>query len=96
MKVVSTLAHAGLLETVRGRSGGFRLGRAAQDITLGDIVRVTEPSLRPADCGSCVLSPGCGLTPVLSEAVEAFLDVLDERALADVAAATQSPRLLEG
>jgi len=95
MKVVNTLAHAGLLETIRGRGGGFRLGRAADEISLGDIVRITEPSLRPADCANCVLSPGCGLTPVLSEAVAAFLAVLDDRKLSDVASTTQSPRLSE-
>ena len=32
MKVVNQLAQAGLLATVRGRSGGFRLGRSAEEI----------------------------------------------------------------
>ena len=65
MKVVNVLGNAGLLETVRGRGGGFRLGRAAQDITLGEVVRLTEPHLQPADCGNCLLQAACGLTGLL-------------------------------
>lgn len=36
-KVVQQLAHAGLLETERGPSGGSRLARPASDITLLEI-----------------------------------------------------------
>ena len=42
MKVAYELGRHGFLETVRGRNGGLRLGRAANEIGLGDIVRVTE------------------------------------------------------
>ena len=88
MKVVSALAQAGYLETIRGRAGGFRLGKPAENIRIGEIVRFTEPSLQPADCAGCALREGCGLTPVLGDAVQAFLAVLDERTLADVASAS--------
>lgn len=40
MKIVADLAHAGLLETVRGRSGGVRLMRPAREIRVGDVVRL--------------------------------------------------------
>ena len=83
MKVVNQLANAGLLDTVRGRGGGFVLGRDARDIRLGDVIRLTEPDLQPADCGSCVLRDGCGLTPLLNAAMQAFLKVLDSQTLAD-------------
>lgn len=94
MKVVSRLAQAGLLTTVRGRSGGFRLGKPAEAITLGDIARITEPTLQPAECGTCVLSPNCGLTQMLNEAVIAFLTALDSHTLADAASRTVATRLL--
>lgn len=85
MKVVNVLARHGLLATVRGRGGGLMLGRPADEIRLGEVVRLTEPELQAADCASCVLLPGCGLKPVLGTAMAAFLKVLDETTLADVA-----------
>ena len=94
MKVVNELANAGLLATTRGRSGGFRLGRPAADITVGEVVRLTETDLRPADCDSCVLQSGCGLIPVLNGAARAFLAELDKITLAQAAATTRLPPAL--
>lgn len=96
MKVVSELAQAGYLETVRGRGGGFRLGRPADTITVGEIVRLTEPTLRPANCAECILQKGCGLTPILDGALQAFLTVLDHKTIAHVVEATTVPRLEPG
>lgn len=93
MKLVNELAGAGLLATVRGRGGGFALGRAASAISIGDVVRLTEPDLRPADCENCALAPRCGLTPMLGAAVRAFLAELDRHTLADAAARTALPFL---
>ena len=94
MKVVNELANAGLLATVRGRGGGFRLGRSAAAITIGEVVRLTEADLRPADCDSCALHSGCGLIPVLSGASQAFLAELDKTTLAQAAATTRLPPAL--
>jgi len=91
MKVVNELAGADLLATARGRGGGFTLGRPAEEITIGDVVRVTEPDLRPADCDSCVLNGQCGLKAVLNDAMRAFLAELDRRTLAEAAAGTVLP-----
>ncbi len=91
MKLVNQLAAGGLLATVRGRGGGFALGRPAEEITIGEVVRLTEPDLRPADCDTCALAAGCGLTPVLSGAVRAFLAELDRHTLAQTAAGTRTP-----
>ena len=91
MKVVNQLANAGLLQTVRGRGGGFRLERDPETITLGEVVRLTEPDLRPADCANCVLSNGCGLAPMLGSAMQAFLDELDRHTLADALRESRLP-----
>lgn len=85
MKVVNQLANAGLLATVRGRGGGFTLGRPAETITLGEVVRLTEPDLQPADCAGCALSYGCGMEPMLATAMAAFLATLDTHTLAEAA-----------
>lgn len=89
MKVVNQLAKAGLLATVRGRGGGFALGRPAEEITLGEIVRLTEPDISPADCAGCALRQGCGLEPMLGSAVAAFLAELDGKTLAEAARTTR-------
>ena len=60
-------------------------------ITVGEVVRLTEPSLQPADCASCVLRHGCGLIPVLDCALRAFMEVLDGRTLADALKETSLP-----
>lgn len=91
MKVVNELASAGLLATVRGRGGGFTLGRPASEITIGAVVRLTEPDLRPADCDSCALAAGCGLKSMLRDAVRAFLAELDQHTLETAAAGTRLP-----
>ena len=41
-KILQPLVEHGLVETVRGRNGGVRLARPAEQITLFDVVRVTE------------------------------------------------------
>jgi len=86
MKIVNQLAAMGLLATVRGRGGGFSLARDPASITLGEVVRLVEPTLQPADCDSCVLFRGCGLKPLLGDALDAFLSALDNKTLADAAA----------
>lgn len=91
MKVVNLLANAGYLATTRGRGGGFTLAKAPADITLGEVVRLTEPDLRPADCAGCAFRLGCGLTPMLGSALQAFLAELDRQTLADAVAASAAP-----
>ena len=85
MKIVQSLGHAGFVETVRGRHGGLRLARPADQIPLGGLVRHTEGNGRLVDCQGCVLTPGCSLPAIFVEATEAFLTVLDRYTLADIA-----------
>lgn len=89
-KVVHQLGLAGDIETVRGRNGGIRLARAATAITLGRVVRRTEPDMNIVPClgggDGCVIGDACVLQGVLAEAVAAFLAVLDRYTLADLIA----------
>ena len=100
MKVVHQLGLAGFIETIRGRGGGIRLAKNAADITVGEVVRRMEPDLALVACfranESCVISPACVLASVLSEALDAFLSVLDRYTLADlIDRPRQLSRLLE-
>ena len=84
MKVVHDLRKAGFVTAARGRSGGIRLARPPAEIVVGAVVRHTEEDFDLVDCGSCMLAPACGLTSVLSEAMRAFLKVLDGHTLDDL------------
>ncbi|WP_332455412.1 Rrf2 family transcriptional regulator [Granulibacter bethesdensis] len=84
MKVVQGLVSAGLVSSVRGRSGGLRLGRPADQITVGELVRHTEDGFHLVECANCAVRPGCQAPSILSEATKAFLAVLDRYTLADV------------
>jgi Rrf2 family nitric oxide-sensitive transcriptional repressor len=88
MKVVHQLGLAGIIETTRGRQGGMRLARPAEEINLGDVVRRMEPDPEIAPCfsgkGACIIQPCCLLQGALQEALKAFLAVLDGYTLADL------------
>src|SRR5205085_85266 len=56
-KVAQTLAEHGLVQTVRGRSGGVRLLGDPETISLGRVVRMTEPDFQMAPC----MEPGRGV-----------------------------------
>lgn len=81
-KVVHQLGLLGVVETVRGRNGGLKLGREPAQINIGQVVRSTEPDFFMAECfdrqkSSCVLNPSCALKGVLGSATAAYLKVLD-------------------
>ncbi len=88
-KVLKPIADNGYVESVRGRNGGIRLGRPADEITLLDIVRVTEDNFAMADCfdngmTNCPLVDACTLNSVWSEALAAFFAVLKSYTIADL------------
>lgn len=86
MKIVQKLGQRGYLHTLRGKNGGFRLGQAAGQIRIGQLVRDMENSLVLIDCDepACRLSSDCRLRPLLAEAMDAFLTVLDRYTLEDI------------
>ena len=49
-QLMGKLKRAGLVESTRGACGGYRLGRPAAEISVGDILRVLEGSLEAAQC----------------------------------------------
>mgnify|MGYP001479656575 CR=1 FL=1 len=91
-KVVQRLAHLDVIEATRGRGGGILLKKAPEDINVGYVFRVMEPSFTLVPCFSggdgCKISQCCGLQHILSKAKQAFLQTLDEYTVAD---AIESP-----
>ena len=100
-KILQPLVEAKLVETVRGRNGGVRLGRPAEQISLFDVVRVTEESFAMAECfendaTECPLVDSCSLNSALREALNAFFEVLGRHSIADLVAAKSDMRGLLG
>ena len=49
-QIITPLSRAGLVQSVRGAGGGYRLAQPACTCTAGEILRVTEGSLAPIAC----------------------------------------------
>lgn len=90
-QVIHLLAQKKFLRTVRGRSGGLTLGRAADRITVGEVFREFESVLPFTECSAgaenhCPLVSACRLKCVLEDALRAFYDQLDRVSVADLVA----------
>ena len=94
VKIVQRLAQFGFVDTVRGRGGGMRLARVPEEISVGAVLRVTEEDFDLVECfrpdNDCCIAPVCRLKGALKTALEAYLEVLDEWALADLAVNRQA------
>jgi Rrf2 family protein len=88
-KIVNLLARVGLIEACRGRNGGVRLARPASAIRIGDVVRATETPHVEIEAGGASRGRARrgGVNRILDDALGAFIDVLDQHTLADMAKA---------
>lgn len=76
--IMRSLVKAGLVESTRGKNGGYALTRSPEAYTLAEVLRVTELSLSATECtgGECPNAATCPTLPVwkaLDETVWAFL-----------------------
>lgn len=96
-KHMQALARAGVVESVRGAGGGYRLARAPRDISLWDIVEAIEggePAFRCVEIrqqGPCVSPQGdfrkpCEIHAAFARAENAWRIELKSVSLADMAA----------
>jgi Rrf2 family nitric oxide-sensitive transcriptional repressor len=87
MKIVQTLNQKGYIASTRGKNGGLSLALPPSAISVGVLIRDTE-SMPLVECfrqdNTCVITPACRLKPILKEALDAFLAVLDSYTLADL------------
>lgn len=100
-KVVHHLGRINLIETKRGRGGGFTLAQKPEDISIGYVVRHMEEDFFLVECfnhenNNCILTPVCKLPRVLNEALEAYFQVLDEYTIAHITKDQQAYQQLLG
>ncbi len=80
-QIVPLLVKDGLLQSIRGNSGGYRLTKDPEDCTAGEILRAAEGSLAPIAClegeNDCPRSLSCGTLPFwsgLGRVIDAYVD----------------------
>ena len=90
--ILSQMRRAGLVETMRGREGGYWLARPPGDISYGDIVRLTRGSLGLLPCASrlayrkcenCITEEQCRLRRAMLMVRDETARILDHLTLAD-------------
>lgn len=87
--IVSNLSKAGMLESQRGKSGGYRLNKPANAYRVGDIVRTAEGGLSPVSCleetkGGCERAGECLMFPMWQQLERIVGDYLDSVSLEDL------------
>ncbi len=91
-QILLALKNAGILHSKMGVGGGYYLARPANQITLGQIVRILDGPIAPVKCVSqmayepcgCPDENSCGLRMVMFDVRAAISKVLDKTTLADV------------
>ena len=92
-QVLLTLNKAGIVQSLRGKAGGYALRSAPAALTLGDIIRAVDGPLAPLPCASPnapVKCPGCPsfehcwLRTMMIEVGETVNAALDQLTLAEI------------
>ena len=93
---MQSLKVEGLVTSVRGKFGGYRLAKPARAITIGQVVRHIDGPLAPIGCVSqtaympctCPDETHCGLRMLMLDVRNAIANILDRYTLADVVEVT--------
>jgi Rrf2 family protein len=89
IKIFQQLSKKGLVKSVRGSKGGYILAKAANQITLRDIIEGVEGPVYLNRClirkMGCDRSDKCPLHPVWRKAQECLMGVLEEHTLVELA-----------
>jgi Rrf2 family protein len=91
--ILLELRHRGLVDSKKGRKGGYFLALPPESVTIGSIVRIIDGPLAPLPCASetayrkceeCVEERLCGTRMVMKDVRNAIAAILDHTTLADV------------
>lgn len=91
-KLLNLMRQGGLVESIRGRNGGFVLGRAADEISVADVLRVFSGDIFDSETcqrfrgseSDCVHSTACSLRPVWTMLSDMISRTLERLTLADL------------
>lgn len=91
-QILLDMKKAGILESRRGKSGGYVMLRPADTISFGEVLRIFEGPLAPLPCLSrqsyrrcedCVSEARCEIRREFARAYDASRQILDSRTIFD-------------
>lgn len=88
--ILGELRNAGFVQSRKGKDGGYRLARPADDIKIGHVIRVLDGPLAPLPCASRTQyqpcedcdEATCTVRHMMLAVRQAIAEVLDNRSLA--------------
>lgn len=89
-QLMASLRKAGLIKSVRGSQGGYMLSLAADQITVGDVIRTLEGSMAPTECvdedsqSECNEASCCVTRMVWQKIKESVDEVIDAITIQDM------------
>lgn len=98
-QILLELKRAGIVESKRGKQGGYLLLRAASDITYGEVLRLVDGPVAPLPCLSlsayrrcedCAGEQDCEVRHVFSRVADETRAVLFSTSLADAVSTRHS------
>jgi len=90
--ILCELRNHNVLISVRGRSGGYKLAEPPRKINLARVIRIVDGPIALLSCVSLNFykecencdRKTCGINPIMAEARDAILKVLEKRTLKDI------------
>ena len=91
--ILLELKNKGMLQSKKGKGGGYSLNRKPEAISLGEIIRTLEGPLAPLPCASktayrkcpdCADESTCGIRAIMTEVRDATSAILDRQSLASI------------
>jgi Rrf2 family protein len=103
--IMLDLKRAGIVTSVRGPAGGYRLARTPEEISFGEVIRVLDGpiALVPcasvnfySKCGDCHDEETCAIRRVLTVVRDESARILENTSLADAAGQEQQAAMKRG
>jgi len=102
-QIFARLRKSGIVKAIRGPKGGFRLGRSAEEIRIGDVVRALEGDFKPLLCTmpenygpDCHVVEGC-VSRIVCQKLDGQLNkILDSSTLAELCSEAERLTSLKG
>lgn len=88
--IIAKLSKGGLVDSARGKSGGYKLNRRVDEYSIGEILILTEKTLAPVACvgydceNLCDRHSSCLTRPMWDELNEVIMNFLNSKTLADL------------